>query len=65
LRKDFDQIGEWMTDANDRLEKLERDSGDKATNNAASSKKNEQQSHGGDLTNSKSELNDLQKSFDF
>jgi predicted nucleic acid-binding Zn-ribbon protein len=64
LRKDIDRIGDRMTDANDRLENLERDSGDEATDSAASSEKNEQQSHGGNLTTSKTELNDLQKSFD-
>jgi predicted nucleic acid-binding Zn-ribbon protein len=64
LRKDFDRIGDRMTDANDRLENLERDSGDEATDSAASLEKNEQQSHGGNLTTSKTDLNDLQKSFD-
>jgi chromosome segregation ATPase len=63
LRKDIDQIGDRVTEANDRFENLERDSGDETTNNAVSSEKEEQQSHEGELATLKSGFNDLQESF--
>jgi chromosome segregation ATPase len=62
LRENIDQIGDRVTDANDRLGNLERDSGDEATDSAASSEKNEQRSHGGELAALKSGFDDLRKS---
>jgi hypothetical protein len=46
------------------LKILKRDSGDEATDNATSSEKDGQQSHGNDLTALKSGFDDLQKLFD-
>jgi hypothetical protein len=64
LRKNNDQIGDRVTDANDRPENLERDFGDETTDSAASSEKEEQQSSGGELATLKSGFDDLRKSFD-
>jgi chromosome segregation ATPase len=64
LRKDIVQIGDRVTDANDRLENLKRDSGDETTDSATSSEKDEQQSHGGELAALKSWFDDLRKSVD-
>jgi hypothetical protein len=64
LRKYIDQIGDRGTDANNRLENLERDSEDQTTDSAASSEKDEQQSHGGELAALKPGFDDLRKSFD-
>jgi hypothetical protein len=64
LRKDIDQIGYRVTDAKNRPKNLERDSGDETTDSAASSEKDEQQSHGGELAALKLGFDDLRKSFD-
>jgi predicted nucleic acid-binding Zn-ribbon protein len=53
-----------VTDVNNRLENLERGSGNEATDSAVSSKKNGQQGHEDDLAALKSGFNNLQKSFD-
>jgi hypothetical protein len=63
LRKDIDQIGDRVTDADERLGILELDSEDEATDSAASSENNEQQCHKGKLAALKSGFDDLQKSF--
>jgi chromosome segregation ATPase len=64
LRKDIDQIGDRVTDADERLGILELDSEDEATDNAASSENGEQQCHKGKLAALRSGFDDLQKSFD-
>jgi hypothetical protein len=57
-------IGDRVTDADERLEILELDSEDEATDSAASSENDKQQCHEGKLTALKSGFDDLQKSFD-
>jgi hypothetical protein len=64
LRKDIDQIGDRVTDADERLGILELGSEDEATDSAASSENDEQQCHKGKLTGLKSGFDDVQKSFD-
>jgi hypothetical protein len=66
LRKDIDQIGDRVTDADERLGILELDSKskDEATDSAASSENGEQQCHKGKLAALRSGFDDLQKSFD-
>jgi hypothetical protein len=61
LRRDMDRIGNQVTDVNNRLENLERDSGDEATHSATSSEKDGQQGHEDDPTALKSGFDDLQK----
>jgi predicted nucleic acid-binding Zn-ribbon protein len=62
LREDMGQIGDRVTDVNNRLESLERNSGDE--DSATSSEKDGQQSHVSDLIALKSGFDNLQKSFD-
>jgi predicted nucleic acid-binding Zn-ribbon protein len=52
LREDMGQIGDQVTDVNNRLESLERNSGDE--DSATSSEKDGQQSHVSDLVALKS-----------
>jgi predicted nucleic acid-binding Zn-ribbon protein len=62
LREDMGQIGDQVTDVNNKLESLERNSGDE--DSATSSEKDGQQSHVSELVALKSGFDNLQKSFD-
>jgi chromosome segregation ATPase len=62
LREDMGQIGDRVTDVNNKFESLEQSSGDE--DSVTSSEKNGQQSHVSDLVALKSGFNNLQKTFD-
>jgi chromosome segregation ATPase len=62
LREDMGQIGDQVTDLNNKFKSLERNFGDE--DSATSSEKDGQQSHVSDLVALKSGFDNLQKSFD-
>jgi predicted nucleic acid-binding Zn-ribbon protein len=62
LRKDMGQIGDRVTDVNNKFENLEQNFGDE--DSVTSSEKDGQQSHVSDLVALKSGFDNLQKSFD-
>jgi predicted nucleic acid-binding Zn-ribbon protein len=62
LRDDMGQIGDRVTDVNNKFESLEQNSGDE--DSVTSSEKDGQKSHVSDLVALKSGFDNLQKSFD-